>query len=92
MNNQVSLDIKKIINEGFIDNTIDSAANTLKEHKGKIALVGGALAYHFSPIAHQIIKNLGHAVSDPLMRHPNIAKGVADLSTATTAVTGVNTV
>jgi len=63
---KISTSIKKLINEGFVDNTIDSAANTLKEHKGKIALIGGVLAYHLNPDFHKMVKNVGRAIADPL--------------------------
>ena len=87
MNNQISLSIKKLINESFIDNIIDSAANTLKAHKCKIALVGGTLAYHYNPEFRHISKNIGHAIADPLMQKPQIAKSVNDIKTAITTST-----
>ena len=63
---KISTSIKKLINEGFVDNTIDSAANTLKEHKGKLALVGGVLAYHLNPDFHKMVKKVTSDIIDPL--------------------------
>jgi len=63
---KISTSIKKLINEGFVDNTIDSAANTLKEHKGKIALIGGVLAYHLNPDFHRIVKKITGDILIPL--------------------------
>lgn len=80
MNNRISLDIKKIILEGIVDNTIDTSANFLKQHKGKIALAAGALAYHLSPEFKQVAKNVGHAVYDPIDQKLKLSNAINKIS------------
>lgn len=65
MTNKISSDIKYLI-ESVIDNTIDGTANILKNHKGKVALAGGVVAYNINPNFKGLVKNITNSTTNYL--------------------------
>lgn len=65
MSSNISTNIKYLI-ESIIDNGIDSTANTIKAHKGKVAIGGGIIAYNTNPNFKHLVKNITNSTKDYL--------------------------